>query len=187
MYVRSSALLLFVALAVSCAQPASSPTSPIASGGALGAAPPVLAATVRFGNDSVGSPFAPNLQHDQSGHGRDNMIPRTVVVDQGATVTFVMGGGVHQVGIFEDGTRPEDVILTGAVNKPGCPPLGYISGTSNPDTFIDVTGAPICDTTQANVVNQTYTFETPGRYLVICMFIPHFNIGMYGWVEVKEA
>jgi plastocyanin len=30
-----------------------------------------------------------------------------------------------------------------------------------------------------------YTFHAPGRYLVICAFLPHFEVGMYGWVEVR--
>ncbi|MGH7572456.1 MAG: hypothetical protein ACREMK_11530 [Gemmatimonadota bacterium] len=30
------------------------------------------------------------------------------------------------------------------------------------------------------------TFDTPGRYLVICRVLPHFVVaGMYGWVIVK--
>lgn len=32
----------------------------------------------------------------------------------------------------------------------------------------------------------TWTFEEPGRYLVICEVLPHFAVnGMYGWVIVK--
>jgi hypothetical protein len=34
---------------------------------------------------------------------------------------------------------------------------------------------------------RTHTFETAGRYLVICGFLPHFEVGTYAWVEVKEA
>jgi plastocyanin len=34
---------------------------------------------------------------------------------------------------------------------------------------------------------RTHTFTEPGRYLVICGFLPHFEVGMYGWVEVKES
>jgi plastocyanin len=32
----------------------------------------------------------------------------------------------------------------------------------------------------------TWTFTTPGRYLVICTFLPHFETGMYGWVTVRD-
>lgn len=187
MNVRSSALLLFIALAISCAQPGSSPTSPASTSGssAISQDSP-LSATIRFGNDTVGSPFPTPSGHDMSGHARDNLIPRTVVIDKGGTVTFVMGGRVHQVGIFADGTEPEDVIRAGATTKPGCPPAPYISGASNPSTFIAVTGAPLCDNTATDEPTQSYTFDTPGRYLVICTFIPHLDLAMYGWVIVRD-
>jgi plastocyanin len=188
MYVRSSVLLLLLVVAAACTQPGSSPTSPAGAGGTLsaGGPTPVLAATVRFGNDSVGSTFPPGpIPHDQSGHAKDNLIPRTVVIDKGGTVTFKMGGGVHQVGIYKPGTNPEDVVRTGAVHKAGCPtppPAVYITGAGDPN-FIAVTGQPLC---AGGAPEQKYTFTTPGRYLVICTFIPHLNIGMYGWVEVRE-
>lgn len=186
MKIRTSVLLLFLVLAVACAQPAS-PTGVGATGGSLSASQSTpLAATMRFGNDTVGSPFPTPTGHDQSGHAKDNVIPRTVVIDKGGTVTFLMAGRVHQVGIFADGTEPEDVIRAGASNKPGCPPVPFISGASNPNTFIAVTGAPLCDNTQADVPTQSYTFQNPGKYLVICMFIPHLDLAMYGWVIVRD-
>jgi hypothetical protein len=56
-------------------------------------APAVLAgpsttATVRFGNDDVGSPFPPITDHDQSGNGKFNLIPRTVTIAAGGSVTY---------------------------------------------------------------------------------------------------
>ena len=187
MSVRSSALMLLAVVAVACSDSAPSLTGPTPAAGSseIGSNTP-LSATIRFGNDSVGSSFPTPSGHDQSGHARDNLIPRTVVIDKGGTVTFQMGGGVHQVGIFADGTRPEDVIRTGAQTKPGCPPAPYISGAANPTTFVAVTGDPLCDNTAPNVPVQSYTFQNPGTYLVICMFIPHLDLGMYGWVVVRE-
>ena len=32
----------------------------------------------------------------------------------------------------------------------------------------------------------SFTFKTPGKYLVICTFLPHFNAAMYGWVTVRD-
>ena len=177
-----SMLLVAFALAIACTQTGSAPSSPSAAGGSLaaGASSP-LSATVRFGNDSVGSPFPPPSGHDQSGHGRDNLIPRTAVIDQGGTVTFVMGGPIHQVGIYKDGTRPQDVLLAGATIG-GCPPVPYITGAADPN-LVAIVGQPPCG---GGAFSVQYTFNTPGRYLVICTFIPHFNVGMYGWVEVRK-
>ena len=187
MTTRRSLFLLLAGVAAACSQSAPSPINSVSSSGSLGAGNnSPLSATIRFGNDTVGSSFPTPSGHDQSGHARDNLIPRTVVIDKGGTVTFQMGGGVHQVGIFADGTRPEDVIRTGAQTKPGCPPAPYISGAANPNTFVAVTGDPICDNTKPNVPTQSYTFTTPGTYLVICTFIPHLDLGMYGWVIVRE-
>jgi plastocyanin len=174
-------LLLVLALAAACSQPGStpSPTAPGASLAEKNNSP--LSATVRFGNDTVGSPFPPPSGHDQSGHGRDNLIPRTVVIDQGGTVTFVIGGPVHQVAIYKDGTTPEQVGLAGLAPKAGCGPAPYIPGTNDPN-FIKVLGQPPCAGGPTTVSQK---FDNPGRYLVICSFLPHFNVGMYGWVEVR--
>jgi plastocyanin len=197
MYVRSSVLLLLLVLAVACAQPASSPTSPAGAGGSLAAGnSSPQSATMRFGNDSVGSGFPTPTLHDQSGHARDNLIPRTVTIDKGGTVTFVLDptiGRVHQVGIFKEGTTPEDIDRSGLIQKPGCPfggPLngGFIDPTkpANASAFVAITGEPLCNTATADVPNQTHTFNTPGTYLVVCMFNPHLNLGMYGWVVVRD-
>jgi len=177
---RLQAILLGLVLAAACAQPGSMPSGPTALGSLADKTP--LSATVRFGNDTVGSGFPTPTGHDQSGHARDNMIPRTTVIDQGGTVTFVMGGPVHQVGIYADGTTPEQVSRVGAATKAGCPPAPYISGVGDPNHVATV-GQPRCAGGAATV---SYTFPNPGRYLVICMFIPHLDLGMYGWVEVRE-
>ena len=190
MRVRYSTLVLVLVFAASCAQPGSSPTAPASAGGSLAAGQSSpLGATVRFGNDTVGSGFPTPSGHDQSGHARDNMIPRTVVIDRGGTVRFEMGGQIHQVGIFAPGTEVDDIVRTNAFNKPGCPPVPvakYINPADNPTTFVAVTGAPLCDSTQADQPVQSYTFNTPGKYLVICMFIPHLDLAMYGWVVVRD-
>ena len=179
MKIRFSALMLVLVVAVACAQPGSSPAGP--TGGTLSAVGQntPLEATVRFGNDSVGSPFPPPSGHDQSPHAKDNLIPRTVVIDQGGTVTFQMGGGVHAVGIYKDGTRIDQVVRA-AAPKAGCPAV-YVTGATDPN-LLTMLGEPICAGGDPAV---SYTFENPGRYLVICTFVPHLNVGMYGWVEVR--
>jgi len=182
MYVRSSVLLLLLVLAAACAQPASSPTSPAGAGGSTAAGPGlVLSATVQFGNDTVGSPFPPPSGHDQSGHGRDNLIPRTVVIDKGGTVTFKIAVPVHQVAIYGDGVSAEDINAGAVVIKSApCPPAPYITDSTH---RIALLGEPPC---KGGSFAPTFKFNTPGRYLVICTFVPHFAAGMYGWVEVRD-
>jgi plastocyanin len=183
-----SFVLLLTSVAVACTQPGSpspSPVSPTASTEArpgTAAANTPLSATMQFGLDTIGSHFPAPSGHDASGNARDNLVPRTVVIDPGGTVTFKMGvSGVHQVAIYEPGTDPEDIntsILTPPA--PTCPPVPLIN---DPNNRVAVVDEQMCNGGSAT---PSYTFTTPGRYLVICAFLPHFNMNMYGWVIVRN-
>ena len=151
---------------------ASTTTSSIAS------ADSPLAATVQFGQPDVGSTFPPAAQHDQSAHAKDNLVPRTVVIDRGGTVTFRVPAGVHQIAIYAPGTEPSDIDTTNLV--PTCPGTARRLINDGTNRLALLTG-PCGQDWQAQ-----YTFSTPGRYLVICAFLPHFQVGMYGWVTVRE-
>jgi len=139
-----------------------------------------MSATVAFGQPDTGSPFPPPSGHDQSSHAKDNLVPRTVVIGQGGTVTFDLSGpgrAVHQVAIYPDGTEPGDVDTAALAPPPaGCPPVPLIAGGN-------VLEPPPC---AGGSTSPSYTFTEPGRYLVICTFLPHFvDAQMYGWVIVK--
>ena len=190
MKIRWSMIVLLLVFAVSCAQPGSSPTAPASAGGSLIASQSTpLEATMRFGNDSVGSGFPTPSGHDQSGHARDNLIPRTVVIDRGGTVKFEMGGPVHQVGIFADGTEVGDIVRTNAFNKPGCPPVAAAKTSTPPTTPRPLSRSPArrCAIRPRPISRfSRYKFDKPGKYLVICTFIPHLDLAMYGWVVVRD-
>jgi plastocyanin len=180
----ASLLLLVVSLGYACSQPGSTPVAPAATSGSLAAqgGGGALSATIRFGLDEIGSPFPPPSGHDQSNHARDNLVPRTVVIDRGGTVTFEMGvGGVHAVAIYNPGKDAADV-NTAVLSPPavGCPPAPLIN---DPVDRLAVVGTQVC---AGGSPAPTYTFTEPGKYLVICRFLPHFNIGMYGWVVVRK-
>ena len=134
---------------------------------------------VTFGRPETGSPFPPPEEHDQSGHAKDNLNPRTVVIDVGQRVTFQAPPNVHQIAIYFPGKDPKDVNTT--ITKPapaGCPGVPLID-----DPVLRLTAQE-----RPCGVAWTYTqqFNAPGRYLVICRFLLHFEVGMYGWVEVRE-
>jgi plastocyanin len=138
-------------------------------------------ASVQFGNAQVGSPFAvgppPIVIHDASPNAQFNLVPRTVVVAAGGTVTFTVGVAPadnstvpHQVAVCNLGIGPDDVVIANPsallINDPNCPVVG-----------------PSPPSRSAVVQRQ---FNTPGRYLVICNLRPHFTeFAMYGWVNVK--
>lgn len=148
-------------------------------------------ATVQFGDADVGSSECQadtgkdgeacgQRGHDESQEANDKLVPRNVTISAGGTVTF-LNSSVHQVVILPPGTQPEDVDLAGRTGFAGCPgglTLYLTDGTALAD--------PICGGGPATVVSQVLTFDTPGKYLVICAFEPHFvGRDMYGWVTVE--
>jgi plastocyanin len=188
------ALVLFVAAAMTtfaCSQSAigddaaalvgpSSVTAPASNGVQFSTAVPTpSSAIVQFGRPDTGSPFPPGDEHDQSAHAKDNLTPRTVVIDAGGTVTFQVPPNVHQVAIYGPGKEVADVDVTDTTAPPaGCPPV----------PLIDDDELRIAAEARPCFMPWSYTqqFDTPGRYLVICTFPPHFGVGMYGWVIVRE-
>lgn len=140
----------------------------------------ILSATVRFGHPEAGSPFPPAIEHDQSIHAIDNLIPRTVVIDKGGTVTFE-AVALHQIAIYAPGKDPGDVNVQSLAAIP-CP------GTLPPRINDPIGRIPINGSNPTGCGPRTYThtFANPGRYLVICEVLPHFGVGMYGWVIVRD-
>ena len=144
----------------------------------LGDTSSALSATIQFGQPDVGSPYPPSADHDGSAHAKDNLVPRTVVIDVGGTVTFNVPAGAHQIAIYAPGTEPEDIDTTNVVALCPGPAARLINDSTHRVALI---------TRPCNTAWQAqYTFTAPGRYLVICAFLPHFQVGMYGWVEVRE-
>lgn len=143
------------------------------------AAPPSNA-TMQFGNTGTGSPFPPPLGHDESVHAADKLVPRTVVISVGGTVDFVLSNPVHGIAVYAPGTEPDDLntATAGFLGGP-CPPVPYL----NDPAERRVQFPPLC--AGGNPVGS-YQFMAPGRYLVICTFLPHlFDADMFGWVIVK--
>ena len=170
-------LLLLLPLAAACDQ--SAPMDPNHGHPSLSAAGLPSSAVMRFGDPKAGSPFAPADGHDNSVHAKDKMVPRTVTIAAGGTVTFEVAP-IHRVAVYDDGTEPEDISLA---NLLPAPILGI------PGFQIDDPVGRLALQDAANfVVPRTfsYQFDTPGRYLVICITTPHFVEGdMWGWVIVQ--
>jgi hypothetical protein len=143
-------------------------------------ASPDSGASVRFGNDDVGSAFPPITGHDQSGNGKFNLIPRSVTIAQGGNVTYdiFVRFGFHEPKVYDVGTTPDDI----DVQLPIAQNL-FI----NEDEGLVATGPRVgASTGTATWTTPAGTFDEPGRYLVLCNFAPHFaEFGMYGWVHVK--
>lgn len=185
---RGTAVALALLFAGACTADAVPPTGvvegvvPSAAKGGVPGAP--TSAVMRFGNNDVGTAeFGP--EHPSS-HARDNVIPSTVVIQAGGTVTFQVQPP-HRVAIYEPGTMPSDIrlipgeTLVDHVGPPGPPfiPEFYID---EPNGRLFIETAPAFGPPH----EVQFTFDEPGRYLVICAVAPHFAaFNMYGWVEVR--
>ena len=124
-------------------------------------------ASVLFGRPDTGSPHnePPEVIHDGSLTAVDRLTPGTVTISAGGSVDYSVRG-FHQVAVYDAGTQPSDIAITG--------PFPFVNDPSN---RLDL-GVP--------TVDRTVTFENPGRYLVLCNIAPHFEFAkMYGWVIVK--
>lgn len=180
---RCTGFCLALALVAACSAEtnpltsvANDPSSPKLAGNT-----PLLA-VMNFGNKDVGSPFPPPSGHDSSYHAKDKIRPGTVVIAAGGQVTFEVGA-VHQVAIYEAGTTPDDIEVSPATLETS-PGPAFIPDfvINNPDGRIFL--GPALSFFSGH--QTSFTFSTPGRYLVICTVTPHFvDARMYAWVIVK--
>ena len=139
---------------------------------------------VKFGQNEHGSPFNPAIQHDHSSQAKDLLIPRTVVIPVGGQVTFEIDP-FHRVNIYRPGTVPGDIDVSKLID--------FQSGPVFIPKFVidDPTNRIAQGPAFQFAIDQTWTtplgtFNAPGRYLVMCSFLPHFaQNDMYGWVIVQ--
>jgi plastocyanin len=108
------------------------------------------------------------------------LLPFEVTIRAGGSVMFVIAG-LHQILVYDDGTRPEDISTATTTPTKGVPaglplidfPTGRIYRGPDPSLL------PSLDRTEA------VHFPEPGRYLVICGIRGHFvNDDMFGYVQV---
>jgi plastocyanin len=103
--------------------------------------------------------------------------PNEVDIEAGGTVNIIISG-FHLVMVYDDGIEKVNILPTLDSTSPPMPGLidqptnrlyrGLDPRFSSPD--------------RVEVVH----FAHPGRYLVICGVLPHFNQGMMGYVNVKN-
>lgn len=183
---RSITALCLASLLVACnSEPPSAPTTEhpsLAKAAGVGSS-----ATMEFGEvtHDVGSPFDPPSGHDQSPHAYDKVRPRTVVIAAGGSVTFDVGP-FHQVSVYDAGTTPDGINIEGfeALTSPFPIPDFLIVAPDDLIASNNLTTSLSFGTSQW--VSPAGTFDTPGKYLVLCRVAPHFlGSQMYGWIIVK--
>lgn len=105
------------------------------------------------------------------------LLPYEARIKAGGAVSFNISG-LHNVQVFAPGTKPSDInagLTTPMTAPPGLPIINDPNGRiyRGPDPSL----LPL---DRVEVVH----FAKPGRYLVICGFLFHFQDNMYGFVRV---
>jgi plastocyanin len=127
---------------------------------------PPDSATMDFGNPDHGSGCNFPCEDDASFHSVDQIVPGSVSISVGGTVTFDVEG-FHQVAIYGPGVTPQDI-------EPDPATFPFVN---DPDGRIFLGGL---------TADASYTFTEPGKYLVICNLTPHFEgAQMWGWIQVQ--
>ena len=143
----------------------------VAGSAVMLSASPVTAAsgdvTVAFGMPSVGSDCTPPVCFDDASfHAKDTIVPGALSIPVGSKLTANVAG-FHQAVLYEAGTRPRDI-------------------EPDPAAFPFVNDADGVIAGAAPLQDLSYTFTSPGTYLLICNLAPHFEEArMYAWVHVR--
>ena len=173
--------LLFLTLAA-----CDHPTAPDSAGAPAPNLAAGATAVVRFGINELGSPFPPQVGHDHSSTAADMLVPQTVVIARGGSVTFQIDE-VHQAAVYRPGILPGDIRIDGSTLEDA--DLGF--GIVIPQFRINDPNGRLALAPPQALIEHTWTtppgtFDAPGRYLVICTSAPHFVLNrMYGWVIVQ--
>jgi hypothetical protein len=157
-------------------------------------------ATVSFGAWASGINRQPNIGATAGlANNVHALIPYEVKIKAGGTVNFIIAG-FHLVVVYDDGTKPEDINVGMTVLPQGAPAppliddpnnriyrgidptvLPFLQGPLQPALMPP--GAPPFQPVLQDRVEVVH-FPDPGKFLVICGVLPHFNDGMYGFVRV---
>jgi hypothetical protein len=159
-------------------------TSMIAAAGAFSLA--VAATAVHAADDnklSIPVAFGRGLNIPANQAINQVMIPDTVRLKQNGVVHFLVAG-FHEIAIYNPGKTIDDVaVLAGET---------FIDDETNRfyKGIVPAGGGPLNLPEKVNPSNaqnrvESVAFLEPGTYLVICNIRPHFENGMFGFIEVK--
>jgi hypothetical protein len=125
----------------------------------------------------------------------DVLVPDKVTIKEGGAVNFIIGGG-HVLAIYDDGTKPENIVTTVREPADRCPITagGVINDPINriyrgPCFSTNVGTTPSTTIVRRDGV-EVVQFTKPGTFLVICSRKNHFidqdtqQFKMFGFVKV---
>jgi hypothetical protein len=143
-------------------------------------------ATVVFGQWQQAMGTAPLDRHPSDfapsppvvGH---HVSPLETTIAVNGSVAFLIGG-FHQLGIYDDGIERSDINAALVIPPP--------AGTMFPPLVNDPHGRIYRGPDPRNMVAapvdrvEVFHFHRPGTYMAICLVLPHFNDGMFGFIRV---
>ena len=151
--------------------------------------------------------FGAGLNTAQPGNpANHHVIPEAIRVRVGDIVSFNVSG-LHYIRVYGNGVKLDQVKLEipdecevnplpPATFAPQCgaPPVPLVSAGAlsvyyngiNP-LVVPQPGPPFALASAATNRVEPVAFLAPGRYLVICAVLPHFNDKMYAWIEVRPG
>ena len=122
------------------------------------------------------------------------MIPDEVKIKAGGSVNFIIAG-FHLLAIYDDGTKPGHINTNLTIPLTITPPAPPIINDPNNRIYFGLDPsalprlappnppvAPASPPLQDRI--EVVHFPDPGTFLVICAVLPHFQGGMYGYVNV---
>lgn len=159
------------------------------------------------GRNVVTVAFGAGMNTAQPGNEQNHhILPNVIRVQAGDVVNFVVSG-LHVIRVYDNGVQLKDVkaqipdecevnptppaefpdnCFTDAGPVPVIPPLGLAvlyQGLNSIGPPPQV--PPFAPLSLAQNRVEAVSFLKPGRYLVICAVLEHFNDGMYAIVEVR--
>jgi len=147
-------------------------------------------ATVSFGAWQTDPPFDRFPNSSPGARNQHRVIPKQVRIRAGDVVNFI-NSGTHQLIVYDDGTKPDDIETDLTTFSTGVPadtlliddPTNRIYRGLDPSLQpLDLGGAFVQDRV------EVVFFPKPGTYLVICGIRGHFVFdGMFGFVTVLPS
>src|SRR5688572_1140185 len=150
--------------------------------------------------------FGAGLNTAQPGNeANHHILPMVIKVRVGDVVNFVVAG-LHVIRVYDRGVRLRDVrnVIPDECEANPAPPETFppTCFTDSPVPVIPPLGLdvyyqglnslgppppvpPFAPLSLAQNRVEPVSFLKPGRFLVICAVLPHFNDGMLAWVEVS--
>jgi plastocyanin len=138
-------------------------------------------ATVSFGAWQTDPPLDRFPNFSSGARNQHQVIPDKVTIRAGDAVNFI-NSGLHQLIVYDNGTRPEDIALDNIIDGTGPQP-------PDPPALIDdptnrIYRGPDPSQYPRDRIEVVY-FPKPGTYLVICGVQDHFvEDRMFGFVTV---